>query len=171
VLLQRAVNTSWTSRQQRCRVLRLCCVCCLQDHGVEFKGDESPLTKADTESNRIICEGLQRVSPHVPIISEENKTLPHSIRKVSAAALDTRYVLFVVRSEMCHSSTSWACCTAAVPPAGKCIALIAGSAHSALSPSFRQQLLFLARVLWSLLSNTHCVFTLVAAGLPVLLGG
>eukprot|EP00882_Tetradesmus_deserticola_P031354 GHRQ01035453.1.p1 GENE.GHRQ01035453.1~~GHRQ01035453.1.p1 ORF type:complete len:249 (+),score=124.84 GHRQ01035453.1:145-891(+) len=46
-----------------------------------MKGDESPLTKADTESNRIICEGLQRVSPHVPIISEENKTLPHSIRK------------------------------------------------------------------------------------------
>ncbi|KAF6263648.1 hypothetical protein COO60DRAFT_1470341 [Scenedesmus sp. NREL 46B-D3] len=30
------------------------------DHGVEMKGDESPLTKADTESNRIICEGLQR---------------------------------------------------------------------------------------------------------------
>ncbi|WIA28648.1 hypothetical protein OEZ86_011184 [Tetradesmus obliquus] len=51
------------------------------DHGVELKGDESPLTKADTESNRIICEGLQRVSPHVPIISEENKTLPYSIRK------------------------------------------------------------------------------------------
>jgi hypothetical protein len=70
------------------------------------------------------------VSPHVPIISEENKTLPHSIRKVSAAALDTRHVLFVVRSEMCHSSTSWACCTAAVPPAGKCIALIAFSIAS-----------------------------------------
>jgi 3'-phosphoadenosine 5'-phosphosulfate (PAPS) 3'-phosphatase len=58
----------------------------LQDHGVEFKGDESPLTKADTESNRIICEGLQRVSPHVPIISEENKTLPHSIRKVGSSS-------------------------------------------------------------------------------------
>jgi 3'(2'), 5'-bisphosphate nucleotidase len=54
-----------------------------QDHGVEMKGDESPLTKADTESNRIICDGLQRVSPHVPIISEENKTLPYSIRKVT----------------------------------------------------------------------------------------
>lgn len=60
----------------------------VQDHGVEMKGDESPLTKADTESNRIICEGLQRVSPHVPIISEENKTLPHAIRKVNTAALE-----------------------------------------------------------------------------------
>lgn len=60
----------------------LCCVCTQQDHGVEYKGDHSPLTKADTESNRIICEGLQRLSPHVPIISEETKTMPYSIRKV-----------------------------------------------------------------------------------------
>jgi 3'(2'), 5'-bisphosphate nucleotidase len=55
----------------------------VQDHGVEFKGDDSPLTKADTESNRIICEGLQRLSPHVPIISEETKTMPYDIRKVT----------------------------------------------------------------------------------------
>jgi 3'(2'), 5'-bisphosphate nucleotidase len=52
------------------------------DHGVEYKGDDSPLTKADTESNRIICEGLQQLSPHIPIISEENKALPYSIRQV-----------------------------------------------------------------------------------------
>lgn len=65
--------------------MSLCCCCCfgvLQDHGVEYKGDDSPLTKADTESNRIICEGLQRLSPHVPIISEETKTMPYDIRKV-----------------------------------------------------------------------------------------
>jgi 3'(2'), 5'-bisphosphate nucleotidase len=54
----------------------------LQDHGVEFKGDASPLTRADTESNRIICEGLQRLTPHVPIISEETKTMSYDIRKV-----------------------------------------------------------------------------------------
>jgi 3'(2'), 5'-bisphosphate nucleotidase len=59
----------------------------MQDHGVEYKGDDSPLTKADTESNRIICEGLQRMSPHVPIISEETKTMPYSIRQVSSRQL------------------------------------------------------------------------------------
>jgi len=60
--------------------------CALQDVGVEYKGDESPLTKADTESNRVICEGLQRVSPHIPIISEETKQLPYEIRKVTCHA-------------------------------------------------------------------------------------
>lgn len=58
---------------------------CLQDHGVEYKGDDSPLTKADTESNRIICAGLQALTPHVPIISEETKTMPYSIRQVGWA--------------------------------------------------------------------------------------
>lgn len=51
------------------------------DHGVELKGDDSPLTRADTESNRIICEGLQAISPHIPIISEETRAMAHSIRQ------------------------------------------------------------------------------------------
>jgi 3'-phosphoadenosine 5'-phosphosulfate (PAPS) 3'-phosphatase len=54
---------------------------------VEFKGDDSPLTRADTESNRIICEGLQRLSPHIPIISEETKAMPWSIRQVRVCAV------------------------------------------------------------------------------------
>lgn len=74
---------------------------------MELKGDESPLTKADTESNRIICEGLQRVSPHVPIISEENKTLPYSIRKVQSAAAHSMY-----RDVLTSSSSS----SSSVPP-------------------------------------------------------
>lgn len=67
----------------------LLCCCMPQDHGVEYKGDNSPLTKADTESNRIICEGLQRLSPHVPIISEETKAMPYSIRKVGRTPRQT----------------------------------------------------------------------------------
>ncbi len=49
---------------------------------VELKSDNSPLTKADTTANHIICRELQRISPHVPIVSEENKIMPAEVRKV-----------------------------------------------------------------------------------------
>lgn len=50
---------------------------------VDHKADDSPLTRADREANRIICEALQEWTPHIPIISEENKLVPYNIRKVS----------------------------------------------------------------------------------------
>tara|TARA_B100001057_G_C22864669_1_gene955981 strand:+ start:1288 stop:2091 length:804 start_codon:yes stop_codon:yes gene_type:complete len=40
---------------------------------IKFKDDKSPLTMADTESNRIICSKLTKEFPKIPIISEENK--------------------------------------------------------------------------------------------------
>ena len=52
-----------------------------EDFGVEHKKDESPLTKADQASNRIICEGLRRLEESYPIISEENKSIPFEERK------------------------------------------------------------------------------------------
>lgn len=48
---------------------------------VEIKSDSSPLTRADKEANTIICSALQHISPHIPIISEENKLVSHEIRK------------------------------------------------------------------------------------------
>ena len=51
------------------------------DFGVMEKEDQSPLTLADQASNRIICEGLERLAPRFPIISEENKLTPFEIRK------------------------------------------------------------------------------------------
>lgn len=48
---------------------------------VELKSDNSPLTKADRVANQIICHGLNQISPHIPIISEENKILAYDIRK------------------------------------------------------------------------------------------
>jgi 3'(2'), 5'-bisphosphate nucleotidase len=39
---------------------------------VERKDDNSPLTLADLESQRIIIEGLNRLTPGVPILSEES---------------------------------------------------------------------------------------------------
>ena len=49
--------------------------------GVESKADDSPLTLADKESNRVICDGLQKLTPSIPIISEENKEIDYAERK------------------------------------------------------------------------------------------
>ncbi len=39
---------------------------------VKKKLDDSPLTKADLESNDIICKSLEKEFPNIPVISEEN---------------------------------------------------------------------------------------------------
>lgn len=52
-----------------------------KDFAVEFKGDASPLTEADTAANTIICDKLQALYPHIPILSEENKAADYSERK------------------------------------------------------------------------------------------
>ncbi|MCK5814583.1 MAG: 3'(2'),5'-bisphosphate nucleotidase CysQ, partial [Flavobacteriaceae bacterium] len=49
------------------------------DFAVKFKGDNSPLTQADTAANEIINSLL--VPTEIPIISEENKQIDFSIRK------------------------------------------------------------------------------------------
>jgi 3'(2'), 5'-bisphosphate nucleotidase len=41
---------------------------------VKKKLDDSPLTKADLESNDIICKSLEKEFPDIPVISEENRT-------------------------------------------------------------------------------------------------
>lgn len=43
---------------------------------VQRKDDDSPLTLADLESQRIIIEGLKRITPEVPILSEESAAAP-----------------------------------------------------------------------------------------------
>jgi len=47
----------------------------------DFKADNSPLTLADKEANKIIEEGLKKLAPHIPIISEEGKDIPYEMRK------------------------------------------------------------------------------------------
>ncbi|KQC31613.1 3'(2'),5'-bisphosphate nucleotidase CysQ [Flagellimonas eckloniae] len=49
------------------------------DHGVESKKDDSPLTLADIASNNVINSYLQKTN--VPIISEENKETVYAERK------------------------------------------------------------------------------------------
>jgi 3'(2'), 5'-bisphosphate nucleotidase len=47
---------------------------------VEHKVDDSPLTLADLESQRVIVEGLKRLTPEIPILSEESAHAPWSER-------------------------------------------------------------------------------------------
>lgn len=51
------------------------------DIGLSSKSDQSPLTLADKAANGIICEGLEKLYPEIPIISEENKSVPYEKRK------------------------------------------------------------------------------------------
>ncbi len=50
------------------------------DLGIQSKSDESPLTKADLAANKILCDTLRRISPEIPIISEENETISYMDR-------------------------------------------------------------------------------------------
>jgi len=52
------------------------------DFGYQIKEDLSPLTKADTLSNHIICERLKALTPDIPILSEENSNIPFNIRSL-----------------------------------------------------------------------------------------
>lgn len=52
-----------------------------QDFKVDYKADNSPLTKADIKSNDMIAESLKDLYPEIPILSEENKEVPYNIRK------------------------------------------------------------------------------------------
>ena len=48
---------------------------------VEIKADSSPLTIADKEAHRIICESLNNDFPKVPILSEESEDITFEERK------------------------------------------------------------------------------------------
>ena len=41
-----------------------------------LKADKSPITEADIAANNIICERLKKLTPNIPIISEENENRP-----------------------------------------------------------------------------------------------
>jgi 3'(2'), 5'-bisphosphate nucleotidase len=52
-----------------------------EDFEVEYKEDDSPLTKADTRANEVICENLIRLYPDIPILSEESLHVEYEKRK------------------------------------------------------------------------------------------
>ena len=50
------------------------------DIEVQHKDDESPLTKADLAAHEIIVAGLKRITPDIPIISEESEPPSFAVR-------------------------------------------------------------------------------------------
>jgi 3'(2'), 5'-bisphosphate nucleotidase len=52
-----------------------------QSGHVDYKSDDSPLTKADTASNSVIIKGLESLASNYPILSEEEKHQAYDIRK------------------------------------------------------------------------------------------
>jgi 3'(2'), 5'-bisphosphate nucleotidase len=48
---------------------------------VAHKADASPLTAADLAANRVIVEGLQRLTPDLPVLSEESASVPWDVRR------------------------------------------------------------------------------------------
>ncbi|KOR33439.1 3'-5'-bisphosphate nucleotidase [Achromatium sp. WMS3] len=47
-----------------------------------YKADSSPLTLADLKSHQIIIASLQKLTPKIPILSEEAATIPYSTRRL-----------------------------------------------------------------------------------------
>ena len=52
-----------------------------RDFQIDYKDDKSPLTEADTKSNEIICEALEKLYPEISMLSEENKEVAFEDRK------------------------------------------------------------------------------------------
>src|SRR5690606_10386415 len=53
----------------------------LSEWNLESKGDSSPLTLADRLSHDVIEKGLTKLTPHIPIMSEEGSAIPVNVRK------------------------------------------------------------------------------------------
>jgi 3'(2'), 5'-bisphosphate nucleotidase len=47
---------------------------------VQYKKDDSPVTKADLASHELLVKGLSALTPHTPILSEEASDIPYEIR-------------------------------------------------------------------------------------------
>src|SRR5262245_30838232 len=48
---------------------------------VQEKEDRSPLTEADLRSEKLILAGLRRISPEIPVLSEETGQVAWSTRR------------------------------------------------------------------------------------------
>ena len=55
----------------------------LQSNAPDYstKKDKTPVTEADKASNKIIVSSLEKLTPNIPILSEESKEAPFSERK------------------------------------------------------------------------------------------
>ncbi|MFA5941270.1 MAG: 3'(2'),5'-bisphosphate nucleotidase CysQ [Sinimarinibacterium sp.] len=51
------------------------------DFAVTHKGDDSPLTQADLAAHQAIVAGLERLTPGMPVLSEEGAATPYAVRR------------------------------------------------------------------------------------------
>jgi len=51
------------------------------DYAIEHKDDETPLTEADMAAHHLIDDGLQVLTPEIPILSEESAKIPYAERQ------------------------------------------------------------------------------------------
>jgi len=51
------------------------------DFSVEHKDDDSPLTAADMAAHHAIVEGLGKLTPDIPVVSEESASIPYATRQ------------------------------------------------------------------------------------------
>lgn len=51
------------------------------DIEVETKSDTSPVTEADIRANKVIVNGLRKLTPEIPILTEETHLQPYEIRR------------------------------------------------------------------------------------------
>lgn len=51
------------------------------DFDVEMKADDSPLTRADLASHRILVDALTRLTPDIPVLSEESSATAFAARR------------------------------------------------------------------------------------------
>ena len=52
------------------------------DFGVDTKADKSPVTEADLAAHRVIVADLQRITPDIPVLSEESSKIPFAERRL-----------------------------------------------------------------------------------------
>lgn len=51
------------------------------DYDILHKGDHTPLTEADLAAHHVIVDGLQALTPEIPVLSEESEAIPFSERQ------------------------------------------------------------------------------------------
>lgn len=49
---------------------------------IQLKADASPLTEADLAAHHLILQGLQELTPGIPLLSEESSDIPYAQRQV-----------------------------------------------------------------------------------------
>ncbi len=52
-----------------------------KDFGTTYKEDQSPLTEADMAAHYVIMDGLKTLTPELPALSEESKSVSYTLRR------------------------------------------------------------------------------------------